>query len=467
MRSATTLYELPASFRGELISPEDPRFDSLCVRHNCRFNYRPAVIAQPRIAADAIAVVNWARKIRRPLVVRCGGLHPAGLSSANDAVVVDLGLMRHVTIDPQAKTARVAGGTLGGDLQVEASRYGLGGVSGILAATGLVGATLHGGFGLLSRRHGWGSDNVLAFDVVTADGELRTITPETEPELDWAMRGAGSSFGVVTSMVIKLHEIPPELTFGSVYFPADRWTALLPRIADLLQALPHDDGLYALVKVASAEDALPEKWNGRAVIDLVLTHFGTEASARRLIAPLLAESSLIHAHVGSANFRDLHFRAPQRASAMPGRQAWNEEFVPALTAEVGEVLARAAAAMETAPGTAIMQIYPRRSGMARPPAFPSCSALHAPGFTLSAWGVWEDPNDDAKADGWIEDFIADVRLAGGNGRIYLNAVSNIDAARARRAFGDEAYDRLMSLKRKYDPAGLFRGLLPQADQHGS
>jgi FAD/FMN-containing dehydrogenase len=323
----------------------------------------------------------------------------------------------------------------------------------------LAGATLHGGFGLLSRRHGWGSDNVLAFDVVTGDGEFRTVTPDTDPDLDWAMRGAGSSFGVVTSMVVKLHEIPPELTFGSLYFPADRWSALLPRIAGFLRILPDDDGLYALVKVASAEDGLSEEWTGRAVIDLVLTHFGSEDSARRLVDPMLADPSLIHAHIVSANFKDLHFRAPQRASAMPGRQAWDEEFVSDLTPEVGEVLARAAAAMETAPGTAIMQIYPRRSGMARPPAFPSCSGLHATGFTLSAWGVWEDPKDDAKGDRWIEDFIADARRAGGNGRIYLNAVSNIDAARARRAFGEDVYARLMNLKRKYDPEGMFRGLL--------
>src|SRR5438034_8696378 len=213
---------LREKFRGQLILPADREYDARRVVWNAIADRYPALIARCTRVEDAIAAVRFAREHDLIIAVRGGGHSVAGFSTCDGGMVIDLSGMRDVRVDPGKRTARVEGGALLEQLDRAAQEYGLACPVGVVGHTGVAGLTLGGGMGRLERKHGYTIDNLLSVDLVTADGVLRHVSDDDDPELFWGLRGAGANFGVATAFEFRLHPVGPNVTTAVVVFPIDR-----------------------------------------------------------------------------------------------------------------------------------------------------------------------------------------------------------------------------------------------------
>ena len=247
----TAVQGLAAAMRGTLIQRGDPGYDEARTIYNAMIDKHPALIAQCANVADVIAAVNFARDNDIIVAIRGGGHNGPGLGLVDDGLVIDLSLMNGVRVDPEARTARVEGGALLGDLHHATNAFGLATPSGIISTTGVGGITLGGGIGHLTRQLGLAIDNLLEADVVLADGSFVTASETENPDLFWALRGGGGNFGVVTSFLFKLHPIP-NLTAGPMLWPLERSAEVLRWYRDFITQAPDDlNGFFAFLTVPS------------------------------------------------------------------------------------------------------------------------------------------------------------------------------------------------------------------------
>jgi hypothetical protein len=266
--SAPTLDEaavqaLAATMRGPLIRPGDPSYDEARKVYNAMIDKHPALIAQCVDVADVIAAVDFARDHGVLVAVRGGGHNGPGLGTVDGGLVIDLSRMNGVRVDPIARTARVEGGAMLGDLHHATDAFGLATPSGIISTTGVGGITLGGGLGHLTRQLGLAIDNLLEADVVLADGRLVTASETENPDLFWALRGGGGNFGVVTSFVFRLHPLP-HLTAGPMLWPLERSAEVLTWYRDFLPNAPDDlNGFFAFLTVPPAPPFPEELWNSK------------------------------------------------------------------------------------------------------------------------------------------------------------------------------------------------------------
>src|ERR671934_1807404 len=217
----TAVLELETSLRGELVRPDDPAYDDHRRIWNGSISRRPALIARCTGVADVITAVRFARQKGLEVAVRSGGHSFPGLSVADDALLIDLGPMKGIRVDPEGRTARAQAGVLLGELDRETQQFGLAVPAGIVTHTGLAGLTLGGGIGWLMRKYGLTIDQLLAVDLVTAEGELVTASEDVNPDLFWGMRGAGANFGIVTEFEFRLHPVGPTVLAGPVFWPME------------------------------------------------------------------------------------------------------------------------------------------------------------------------------------------------------------------------------------------------------
>src|SRR5712691_2066683 len=235
---AASLEKLRNDFRGRLIQPSDREYDRSRVVWNAIADRHPALIARCTRVEDVIAAVRFARQQALVIAVRGGGHSVAGFSTCDGGVVIDLSGMRAVEVDPVRQTARVEGGALLEQLDRAAQEYGLACPVGVVGHTGVAGLTLGGGMGRLQRKHGFTIDNLLSVDLVTADGVLRHVSDQDDPELFWGLRGAGANFGIATTFEFRLHPIGPNVTTAVVVFPVDRARDAAALYRDLARSAP-------------------------------------------------------------------------------------------------------------------------------------------------------------------------------------------------------------------------------------
>jgi len=217
-----SLGKLRENFRGQLILPGDREYDSSRIVWNAIADRHPAVIARCTRAEDVVAAVRFAREHDLVIAVRGGGHSVAGFSTCDAGIVIDLSGMRAVHVDPARRIARVQGGALLEQLDRAAQEYGLACPVGVVGHTGVGGLTLGGGMGRLERKHGYTIDNLISVDLITADGDVRHVSEEDDPELFWGLRGAGANFGIATMFEFRLHPIGPNVTTAAVVFPIER-----------------------------------------------------------------------------------------------------------------------------------------------------------------------------------------------------------------------------------------------------
>ena len=280
--------DLAAHLRGALVRPGDPGYDQNRKVYNGMIDKRPAAIARCRDVADVIRCVRFARSHSLDIAVRGGGHNAAGLAVWDDAMVIDLSLMRSTTVSPDEHTVRVDGGCTWGDVDHATVEFGLATPSGFVSSTGVAGLTLGGGVGYLSRRYGLTVDNLLEADVVLADGSLVRASEDSNPDLFWALRGGGGNFGIVTSFTFRTNEVGENglVIAGPVFYDLDDTGAVMRWYRELLPSLPEElSGWIAMLRVPSGPPFPEELWD-RRVCGIVWCYTGPHDVADQALAPI-------------------------------------------------------------------------------------------------------------------------------------------------------------------------------------
>jgi FAD/FMN-containing dehydrogenase len=440
-----------ATLRGPVLQPGEPGYDDARAVWNAMIDRRPALIARCAGTADVVTAVNFARENGLALAVRGGGHNIAGSAVCADGLVIDLSGMRDVHVDPRARLAWVGGGALLSDVDHETQSCGLAVPLGINSTTGAAGLTLGGGFGWLSRMYGLAVDNLVGAEVVTADGKRHWASAQDEPDLFWAIRGGGGNFGVVTLFQFALHPVGPEVTAGLVVFPATQGREVMRRYRDLVDTLPDQVSVWAVLRKAPPLPFLAPEVHGTDIIALAL--FSPQAPDA--VAPILEKvrgfGQAVGEHVGA-----MPYTAWQKAFdplLAPGaRNYWKSHNFTRLSDEAIDVVLRYAGTVPTPQCEIFLGLIGGKANTLPPgaTAYPHRNVL----FAMNVHGRWTEAADDDKVVLWAREFFA-AAAAHAAGSVYVNFLTQDESARIHEAYGPN-YQRLLDIKQRYDPDNLFR-----------
>jgi FAD/FMN-containing dehydrogenase len=410
------------------------------------------VIARCTSTADVVAAVNFGRDSGLDVAVRCGGHSVAG-SSVGDGLVVDLGGLKAIEVDADAKVARAGGGVLWGELDQATQAYGLHTPGGRVTTTGIGGFTLGGGYGWTSSKYGLACDNLVAAEVVTADGRVLTASETENPDLFWGIRGGGGNYGVVTRFDFSLHELGPIVLAGLALWPLERAHEVMVRWRDYADAAPDEVSTACVLVTAPPEGFVPGHLKGRPALGVAAMYVGEPgdgASALRPLTDLRPDVNLIQPMPYTA------FQALLDASAPPGKRGyWRGEYMDGLTdAGIATFLERAPDLVTAAAPLSQGVIFRIGQAIAAVPEDATAFSHRTADYLFHPIAAWDDAEDDEHVIALCRDF-ADAMRSFGTGASYLNFTPEGD--RVRAAYGDATFERLVALKDAYDPANLFRG----------
>jgi FAD/FMN-containing dehydrogenase len=441
-----------SGFNGELIGPEDSAYEEARAVYNAMIDRRPALVA--RCAdADAVArVIGFARAHDLPLAVRGGGHHGAGMGTVDGGVVADLSLLKDIQVDPEARTVRVGGGCVWGEVDRATNAHGLATPSGIVSTTGVGGIATGGGLGHLTRKCGLTIDNMLSAEVVLADGSVVTASEQENEDLFWGLRGGGGNFGIVTEFELRLHELGPTVYAGLALWPFERAAEVLPAWRDYAGEAPDEVASACVVITAPPAPFVPEHLRGRTAVGIAFLYVGDPDDGARAARPLKELRPDVD-HIEPMPYTA--FQAALDPFAPPGmRSYWRGEYLDGLPdGAIATFLEQAPAATEA--GMPLSQMVLFRIGQAVdavPDGATAFSQRHA-SYLFHPISVWQDPADDERLIAASRAF-AEAMRPFGTGAAYLNFTPEAD--RVRSAYGEETYRRLVALKDAYDPDNLFR-----------
>lgn len=446
------LDELTAALRGELITPDDPRYDEVRAVYNGMIDKRPAAIARCRDVADVLACVRFARQHDVTLTVRGGGHSAAGLCVENDALVVDLSQLRSTTVDPEACTVRVDAGATLGDLDHATGAFGLAVPAGFLANTGIAGLALGGGVGYLSRRYGLTLDNLLAADVVLADGTFVTASESSHPDLFWALRGGGGNFGIVTSFTFRCHPVGEDgvVIGGPVFYDVADTPEVLRWYRELVPTLPEElSGWFALVTIPPAPPFPQELW-GRKACGIVWCYTGPHDRADEVLAPVREFGSPLLVGLHAMPFSVL--QSAFDPLYPPGLQwYWRSDVFTGISDAAIEVHRRYGETLPT--GHSTMHLYPIDGAAARVADDATAFPYRDGGWAGVIVGVDPDPANADLISAWARDYWTDLHPTSAGGA-YVNFLMDEGEDRVRAAYRGN-YGRLARVKAHYDPENTF------------
>jgi FAD/FMN-containing dehydrogenase len=445
-----------AAMRGETFAPGDGGYEAARAVWNGLIDRRPGLIVRCTGAADVIDAVGFAREHGLLVAVRGGGHNVAGTAVCDGGLVIDLSAMRGVRVDPAAGTAR-GGGATWGDLDRETQAFGLATAGGVVSTTGIAGLTLGGGLGWLRRAHGLSCDNVVSFDVVTADSRLRTVSETREPDLFWALRGGGGNFGVVTSFEYRLHPVGPMVTLCAPLYaaePPDAAARVLRAWRDAVAEAPDEITAEALFWTVPAAPDFPEEAHGRRVIVLPAVSIAPPEEAERSLAPLRELGEPVADLSGPIPWVALQTAFDALFPAGELRYYWKSLYLSALGDDVIDVLV-ARAVDRPSPAT-LVAVWLLGGAMARVPAEATAFGRRDAPFMISVDSTWAEPAESERNVAWTRELWSDLQ-AFSSGGVYLNfpGLGEEREALVRAAYGDN-YARLVELKGRYDPTNLFR-----------
>jgi FAD/FMN-containing dehydrogenase len=450
--SSRDLRALSARIAGRVLTPLDRGYDAARQLYNATVDHRPAFVVQAAGVRDVVAAVRFAGERALSLSVRAGGHGVAGHATAGQ-LVVDLSLLRAVRVDTARGLGTAQAGARWADVDAATQRHGLATPGGRVTTTGIAGLTLGGGHGWLSPLHGLTCDNLLAAELVTADGRVVTADEEREPELLWALRGGGGNFGVVTSFTYRLHPVGPVVVGGLVGYPAERAAEVAAAYAAFADAAPPEVGSSLVLEVTPRAPVLPPGAARRPLATLVLGWFGADlAAGERVLAPLRRIAPALVDEVGPLSYLEL--QALTDPTNRPGyRNYWSASYVRSPAPELVESVASAFGAGCSPLSQAIFTPLGR--------AVRDCPReLAAFAHREAAWffhplGVYVDPAEDTAQRAWARRLVQRAAPYSSGGE-YLNFSSDEGAARACAAYDEVTYDRLRRVKRVWDPSNVFR-----------
>jgi FAD/FMN-containing dehydrogenase len=444
-----TLEELRARVHGQTIAAGDDAYDTARKVYNGMIDRRPRVIVRCTDVADVMAALEFAREQGIDLSVRGGSHSVPGFGTNDDGVVIDLAQMNGVRVDPQTRTVRAEGGCTWGGFNHATYAFGLATTGGIIASTGIAGLTLGGGIGYLSRAFGLTCDNLLSADVVTADGRFLVASKKEHEDLFWALRGGGGNFGVVTSFEYQLHPVK-DIVAGLFFFPAASARDVLEFYRDFIETAPEELGMFPAFQIAPPLPFISEADHGKTFCILVCCWAGQPDSAERVLAPIRKVAPIVAEMVAPMPYPVLNSMFDPLLPA--GLQHyWKAAFATELTD--GAIRAHLEHGPKVPVVNSTMHIYPINGACNRVAADATAFAYRDAKFATVIAGMWPDPADNEKNIKWVKDYYQAVHphsSAGG----YVNFMAGDDQDRIRDNYKGN-YDRLVAIKRGYDPANMF------------
>jgi len=450
MLNPEQLTQFSASLRGRIVQPGDADYDDSRRVYNAMIDRRPRLIVQCRDVADVMRSVDFAREQSLLLAVRGGGHNGGGLGTCDDGLVIDLSGLNGIRVDAAARTVRVEGGCTWADVDHATHAFGMAAPSGIIGTTGVGGLTLGGGLGHLTRRCGLSIDNLLEADVVLADGTLVTASAEQHPELYWALRGGGGNFGVVTSFLFRLHAIGTVVA-GPTFWALEQAGEVMRWYRDFILAAPETlNGFFAYLTVPSV-DPYPKDLQGMKVCGVVWCFTGAETDADAVFKPVREFGPpLMH------GVQPMPFTALQSAFDAfypPGHQwYWRADFVKTLSDDA--ILEHQRYGVEMPTPLSTMHLYPIDGAAHRPNQADTPFSYRDARWAQVMVGVSPDPQDAPKITAWTKSYWEALHPHSAGGA-YVNMMMDEGEERIRASYRGN-YDRLVAVKRQFDPDNLFR-----------
>ena len=443
-----------AQLRGDVLDPSSPAYDAARVVWNGMIDRRPALIARCRNAGDVAVSIGFAREQGLTIAVRAGGHNVAGYAVCEGGLMIDMSLMNGVHMVPGLERVTVEGGATWGDVDAVTTPFGRATPGGLISGTGVAGLTLSGGIGWLRGQHGLSCDNLMAADVITADGKLIHASEAENPELLWALRGGGGNFGVVVSFEFKLHAIEPELMFCGPAYPEERANEIIPLWRDFMKTAP--DRLSGLAEFSTVpqDPSIPEHAWGRRVLALAHVYDGPAEEGERVVHPLRSFGEPLVDFSGRMPYRTLQSIYDGLFPKGRDRCYWKSTYLKGLGDDViREITARMA---QRPSEMTFASIWKFGGAVQRVAAEATAFGDRSMPFMLSLDAIWSSADDDAANIGWVRNFCDDMQRHS-TGRMYLNFPGHGEGTNlVRDAFGVETYGRLQKVKRRYDPKNLFR-----------
>jgi FAD/FMN-containing dehydrogenase len=448
-QAAERLGDFRAKLRGALITPDDPSYDDARKLWNGMIDKRPAAIVRCGGTSDVVRAIEFARSHDLAVSVRGGGHNVAGKALRDGALAIDLSPMKGVRVDPERKTARAQGGVIWNEFDRETLTFDLVTTGGTMSTTGIAGLTLGGGIGWLMRKHGLACDNLRSVDVVTADGQFLTASESQNADLFWAVRGGGGNFGVVTSLEYRLHDLEP-ITAGIAYYPAAKARDVFRFYRDFTSSAP--DSVVTMAGISNGPGESPLA--GQKAPWIAVCHSGPASEGERLVRPIREFGPPVIETIGPMPYRTLQTMIDP--AYPPGnRNYWRSNFLTGISDEAIDIIAARSDGLPDNVGSTLffehMQGAVGRVGP-QDTAFSNRAATHD--FTILS--AWEDSGEDDRIIKWTREF-GDAMNSVATGAGYVNYMTDDEGAERVRATYEANYERLVAVKRKYDPMNFFSG----------
>lgn len=446
----STIDEFKASLRGELIQPGDAAYEEARKVYNGMIQKKPRLIARCTDVNDVITSVNFGRTNNLPIAVRGGGHNGGGLGTVDDGLVIDLSGIKYVRVDPKEKTVRAGGGCLLGDVDHATHAFGLATPSGTFSTTGVGGITLGGGIGHLTRNYGLSIDNLIEADVVLADGSFVKASTSENPDLFWAIRGGGGNFGIVTSFLFKLHPVK-NVVAGPVFWDIDKTEEVLKFYRDFIVKAPKElNGFFAFLTVPPVP-MFPENLHNKKMCAVIWCYSGDESKANEVFEPIKNFGPPALYGVQTMPYPAL--QSAFDALYPAGLQwYWKAHFINELSDKAIEQHAKFGSAIPTP--HSMMHIYPIDGAASKVGNADTPWAYRNAKWAQVIVGVDPDPANKDKIISWTRNYW-DAMVPYSAKGFYMNFSMEDTEDKVKASYGDN-YQRLASIKKKYDPNNLFR-----------
>ena len=447
---STDLAGLRSTFHGTVITPGEPGYNEARQSFYGKYDRRPGLVIQPADAADVSRALALARAEGLALAIRSGGHSVAGHSAIEGGLLLDLARLRSLEIDPAGRTAWAGAGLTAGEYTTAAAEHGLATGFGDTPTVGLGGLTLGGGLGFLVRQHGLTIDDVLAAEIVTADGAVRRVDAAHEPDLFWALRGGGGNFGVVTRFQYRLHPVD-EVVGGMLILPAT--PEVVAGFVAAAEAAPEALSTIANIMLAPPMPFVAAELVGQPVIFATLCYAGDAAPGERALAPFRALAAPLADMVRPMRYPELYTLFPPGKHGEVVEESARSTFMDAVDRDLAATILdhlRAA----TAP-MAVAQLRVLGGALARVPTEATAFAHRQRRLLAVVGAVYDRAEQRAEQDAWADGVLADLRQ--GEPGVYVNFLTHEPPERLREAYPGRTWQRLVAVKQQYDPENLFRG----------
>jgi hypothetical protein len=453
MDKSITPNDFPQRLRASLIDQDHPAYEEARMLYNAMIDKRPRWIVTCSTVADVVDAVNYARKKQLLLAIRGGGHNGPGFGSCDGGLVIDMSPMKQVDVDPATRTIRVEAGCTQGDVDRATSVYGLAVPAGLVSTTGIAGLTLGGGTGYLTRKHGLTIDNLIEVEIVLADGSVVTASETRHPELFWALRGGGGNFGVVTRFTFRAHPAK-DVYGGPIFYDLAHAAKIMRWYRDFLSEAPRELGIFFGIKTVPSCDPFPREIWGKRICALISCYNGSEADGIRAMQPVReALPQPILDGMMQMPFVDL--QALFDPLLPKGLQwYWKGDYVDDLSDAA--IAAHAEYGSKTPSELSLMHLYPIDGAVHDVAPDATAWGARRARWSMVIAGIDPDPNKAPELRRWASEYWAAVHKHNPHGGGYINfMMADESEARVRAAYGAN-YERLVAVKRKFDPTNLFR-----------